>query len=287
MNFADENYAREIMQLFTTGLTRLNPNGTQVNDAHGAPVHVYSNDDIMEYARVWTGFIAQPWRGNIESVLENRVDPMDIDMNFRDRLPKMGLDHKYIGDGYPLCADLPRKHFLKQGAVYRLLGSSSSPQLQVGDPPEWKTDVAVKHLELEAYGERSLFAVLCGSLNPSRCSFQAKVVLDEELGCTGVECSIDTIRTVKVADGIFYEYIRPPCVYEGFFDKAKTVVRRGISWDLTCADPRTEMGSAACCTADTREWNDKVRFEGRNSPLFDRLPNGLFNRFFHSTGESA
>lgn len=50
----DENYAREIMQLFTIGLWELGPDGTRRLE-HGRPVPTYTNDDIRELARVFTG----------------------------------------------------------------------------------------------------------------------------------------------------------------------------------------------------------------------------------------
>lgn len=52
----DENYAREIMQLFTIGLYKLNPDGTFQTDTAGNPLESYTNDDITELARVFTGF---------------------------------------------------------------------------------------------------------------------------------------------------------------------------------------------------------------------------------------
>ena len=52
----DENYAREVMQLFTIGLYQLNPDGTFQTDATGKPLEVYTNDNITEFARVFTGF---------------------------------------------------------------------------------------------------------------------------------------------------------------------------------------------------------------------------------------
>jgi uncharacterized protein (DUF1800 family) len=52
----DENYAREVMQLFTIGLYQLNPDGTQVLDSTGAPIPTYSNNDVMGLASVFTGF---------------------------------------------------------------------------------------------------------------------------------------------------------------------------------------------------------------------------------------
>lgn len=51
----DENYAREIMQLFTIGLVELNPDGTPKLDANGQEIEVYTNNDITELAKVFTG----------------------------------------------------------------------------------------------------------------------------------------------------------------------------------------------------------------------------------------
>ena len=52
----DENYAREVMQLFSIGLVLLNPDGTPKLDAHGATIDSYSNADITELAKVFTGY---------------------------------------------------------------------------------------------------------------------------------------------------------------------------------------------------------------------------------------
>jgi uncharacterized protein (DUF1800 family) len=52
----DENYAREVMQLFTIGLYQLNPDGTQKLDPTGQPIPTYSNLDVMGLAKVFTGF---------------------------------------------------------------------------------------------------------------------------------------------------------------------------------------------------------------------------------------
>ena len=52
----DENYAREIMQLFTIGLYQLNDDGTQKLDTTGEPIPTYSNVDVMGLAKVFTGF---------------------------------------------------------------------------------------------------------------------------------------------------------------------------------------------------------------------------------------
>jgi uncharacterized protein (DUF1800 family) len=51
----DENYARELMQLFTIGLVRLNTDGTPAL-VNGAPVYTYVQDDVSALARVFTGW---------------------------------------------------------------------------------------------------------------------------------------------------------------------------------------------------------------------------------------
>jgi uncharacterized protein (DUF1800 family) len=53
---ANENYARELMQLFTTGIDELNPDGTLVLDANGNPVPVYTETQVEAFARVYTGW---------------------------------------------------------------------------------------------------------------------------------------------------------------------------------------------------------------------------------------
>lgn len=52
----DENYAREVMQLFTIGLNQLNDDGSLKLDATGNPIPNYTNNDVMGLAAVFTGF---------------------------------------------------------------------------------------------------------------------------------------------------------------------------------------------------------------------------------------
>lgn len=52
----DENFARELMQLFTIGLHELHPDGSLVTGPDGNPVETYTNDDVMALAKVFTGF---------------------------------------------------------------------------------------------------------------------------------------------------------------------------------------------------------------------------------------
>jgi len=52
----DENYAREVMQLFTIGLLELNQDGTPRLDANNQPIETYGQSDITNLARVFTGY---------------------------------------------------------------------------------------------------------------------------------------------------------------------------------------------------------------------------------------
>ena len=68
----DENYAREIMQLFTIGLVELNMDGTPKLDAQGNAIETYTNEDIVGLARVFTGLI-------LKRNAENRVDDSSLE----------------------------------------------------------------------------------------------------------------------------------------------------------------------------------------------------------------
>jgi uncharacterized protein (DUF1800 family) len=52
----DENYAREIMQLFSVGLSHTHPDGTLMLDAEGLPIPTYSQEETVALAHVFTGW---------------------------------------------------------------------------------------------------------------------------------------------------------------------------------------------------------------------------------------
>ncbi len=82
--FPDENYAREVMQLFTIGLWMLNPDGSRVLDAENEPVPTYGNREIEQMARVFTGlwFHVPTWkRGGTSS---DYLEPMRMFPDYHD-----------------------------------------------------------------------------------------------------------------------------------------------------------------------------------------------------------
>ncbi len=62
----DENFAREIMQLFSIGLYELNMDGTYKYGTDGEILQTYDNTDIETFSRAMTGFQRQSIRSNCE-----------------------------------------------------------------------------------------------------------------------------------------------------------------------------------------------------------------------------
>lgn len=95
--YPDENYAREIMQLFTVGLWKLNPDGTRMLDGGGQPIPTYSNAEITQLARVMTGF----WFSNHNWgtggwTEQDYATPMTMHATFHDFGEKTLLDGHVI-----------------------------------------------------------------------------------------------------------------------------------------------------------------------------------------------
>lgn len=57
--FPDENYAREVMQLFTIGLYQLNSNGSYKKDNNGNRLPSYTQQDVEEVARAFSGWVRE------------------------------------------------------------------------------------------------------------------------------------------------------------------------------------------------------------------------------------
>ena len=67
----NENYARELMQLFTVGLVQLNLDGSIKRDSAGRPLETYTQDDVRATTRALTG-----WR------FDNSVPNLSFPGNF-------------------------------------------------------------------------------------------------------------------------------------------------------------------------------------------------------------
>jgi len=93
--FPDENYARELMQLFSIGLWELNEDGSRKFDHIGKAIPTYTNFHITELAKVMTGF---NWGGtNSFYEYKNRPDlPMTIWETHHERGEKFLVNGGYL-----------------------------------------------------------------------------------------------------------------------------------------------------------------------------------------------
>ena len=83
--FPDENYAREVMQLFSIGLYELNNNGTRKKDTNGNFIPTYDNTDISEFAKIFTGLGGKDWSRKYYAHPNNsETEPYDFGINIHN-----------------------------------------------------------------------------------------------------------------------------------------------------------------------------------------------------------
>ncbi len=100
----DENYAREVLQLFTIGLHQLYMNGEPVLDIDDNPVPTYDQTVIENFARVFTG-----WNyAGCENTNWEYCNPADADVRPHDPMEPIeayhDTDSKVLLNGFPLAA---------------------------------------------------------------------------------------------------------------------------------------------------------------------------------------
>jgi uncharacterized protein (DUF1800 family) len=97
----DQNFAREVMQLFSIGLWELNADGTLKLDAQGRPIPTYSTDDVVGVSRVLTGWA---FDGATDSHWSNYYGFWDFPANAAQERPMRAnaryhstLEKKFLG----------------------------------------------------------------------------------------------------------------------------------------------------------------------------------------------
>jgi len=103
----DENYAREIMQLFSIGLYELNNDGTRKKDADGNFIPTYTNDQIKEMAKVFTGLgprelVPNEWTDDPEFGIGVWITDMTKPMKMYEEWHEPG--EKHLLNGYVIPA---------------------------------------------------------------------------------------------------------------------------------------------------------------------------------------
>lgn len=102
----DENYAREVMQLFSLGLVHLNNDGSAKLDVNGKEIPTYTQDDISNLARVFTGWeLVLVQENQIDGLSNNYIDAMKCNDDYHDFDEKLLLG-KNIPSGLSCEKDL-------------------------------------------------------------------------------------------------------------------------------------------------------------------------------------
>ena len=145
----DENYAREVMQLFSVGLVLLNPDGSPQLDGSGNKIDTYGASDVSMLAQVFTGYDLD-MSGNVNTVIaQTGGGTRTISSTDFARLPMLQVgnyhstvDSTFLGitvpgtatpvEGLKLALDRLFNHqntapFISKQLIQRLVTSNPSP----------------------------------------------------------------------------------------------------------------------------------------------------------------
>jgi len=136
----NENYAREVMQLFTIGLYKLNPDGSQKLDQKNQPIPTYDQEVVEGYAQVFTGWYwAQTGTPTWTYAPPNYRQPMMAFPDHHDTAPKTLLNGVTLPPGQTQAQDLKDAldmlfyhrntgPFIARRLIQRLVTSNPSPR---------------------------------------------------------------------------------------------------------------------------------------------------------------
>lgn len=104
----NENYARELLQLFSVGVYKLNADGTIQVDVNNNPLPTYGNDEVKAFARVFTGWTYAPRYGQPMKAKNpaNFAEPMVVYAASHDAGAKTLLGGQTLPAGQSAAADL-------------------------------------------------------------------------------------------------------------------------------------------------------------------------------------
>ncbi|MFW2176242.1 MULTISPECIES: DUF1800 domain-containing protein [unclassified Moraxella] len=134
---ADENYAREVLQLFSIGLVELNLDGTPKLTTTGQPIETYNLKQVAELAKVFTGYqlaeVKHPWKATAEI----HTKPMVVEPTLHDNTSKQIFGTLIPANTSPsqalsMALDSIANHanvapFICKQLIQRLITSNPSP----------------------------------------------------------------------------------------------------------------------------------------------------------------
>jgi uncharacterized protein (DUF1800 family) len=134
-NAPDENYAREVLQLFSVGLYELNNDGSYKTGAGGQPIETYRQEEITSLAQVFTGYNYDA-RGNTADNLLRLKNRMVVTASLHDPNPATffgkTVPNTDAGQSLKQTLDIIFQHpnvgpFIGRQLIQRLVTSNPSP----------------------------------------------------------------------------------------------------------------------------------------------------------------
>lgn len=123
----DENYAREIMQLFSIGLFELNADGSRKKDKRGRDIPTYDNGDIQQLARVFTGIRGDSYQYEWNTSFWEKSTYDNYPIDFEDDIPRTYKTIPFINMRKPMLFD---ENYHDRGAKTFLKGRIALPGKQ-------------------------------------------------------------------------------------------------------------------------------------------------------------
>ncbi|HEX3633751.1 MAG TPA: DUF1800 family protein, partial [Casimicrobiaceae bacterium] len=143
----NENYARELLQLFSIGVWMLNPDGTSTLDSSGARMPSYDQDTIEGFAHVLTGWTYPPLAGAVSRTHNPKnylADMTPVDTN-HDKGPKVLLTGTVLPAGQAIQDDFAQAihNVFMHPNVGPFVGRQLIQKLVTGNPtPQYVARVA-------------------------------------------------------------------------------------------------------------------------------------------------
>jgi uncharacterized protein (DUF1800 family) len=215
----NENYAREVMQLFSVGVNLLNPDGSEQVDTQGNPIPTYTQDNIEDFAHVFTGWTYAPIPP-AKSQKHNPANFLAPMILYRDATGKDTNHDK----GPKILLDYP-------GAV--------SPTLPAGGDGEVELNAAIDnifhHPNVGAFvGKQLIQHLVTSNPSPSYVSRVAHVFDDNGAGVRGdMKAVVHAILLDPEARGLLktdpsYGHLREPVLFITNLLRALDAVSDGI-----------------------------------------------------------
>ncbi len=229
----DENFGREIMQLFTIGLFELNNDGT-VRTSGGEPIETYDNDDVTGISKVFTGY--------------------DYDFNGIGLTPAPGGNYDIPEPDYtrqPMTADqtrwrYPRNESLHSDAEKAFLGVT----IPANTGPEESLRIALDTLFNHAnvgpfFGKQMIQRLVTSNPSPAYVARVASAFNDNGSGVRG------DLRAVFKATLLDDEARSEANITNANFGKLREPMLRYTQWARTFGAQSVSGGFEVSNTSDT------------------------------------